>query len=75
VKALCLAIGLIVAVVGGLEQIALVAAHWAARLAPADDLDDLLDLDLDLELDFDLDIDVDSDKLTQPLGGSDSDGR
>jgi len=49
VKELCLAIGLVVVVAGGLERVGGLAAHLAAGLTQTEDIDNLLDLEPDFD--------------------------
>lgn len=67
-KDLCLALGVVVLLVGGLERMGEVATYCAIKLAQAEDLDDLLDFDLDVNLDPDGDQAVD--QVYPPAGSS-----
>lgn len=67
-KDLCLALGVVVALVGGLERVGEMACYCAVRLTQAEDLDELLDLDLDLNVDPDGDEAVD--QVYPPAGSS-----
>lgn len=69
-KDLCLALGVVVALVGGLERVGEMACYCAVRLTQAEDLEELLDLDLDLDVNLDPDGDQAVDQVYPPAGSS-----